>query len=146
MSAEEKLQEVRDQYLKDRQSWVSIIKGMASRMKEIHDIAELQVDLFSKRQIVVEYISSLRVKCSKVYQKYRKNKSNALDDFTKTSQIRYNKSDVTTILEGVTAVDREYIDILETQIYYYEQTVKTIDNMIYGVKHRIELENHRMMK
>jgi hypothetical protein len=35
------------------------------------------------------------------------------------------------------------LDILQSHVDFFRETVKTIDNMIFGVKHRLEIEDFR---
>ena len=41
-------------------------------------------------------------------------------------------------VEGELAQDKYYIDIIENHIGYMDQTIKTIDSMIYNISNRIK--------
>jgi hypothetical protein len=47
------------------------------------------------------------------------------------------------IVDGASAEHKHHIEIVKSQSSYLYETVKTIDNMIFGIKHRIEIENFR---
>lgn len=119
------------------------ITELAKRIKEINGIHELQVDLYSVRQDLLEryhYLFTLVLKQNAVIRKKSKSKfeyySNEYQFSTSTKQ----KEDLVK-----SDLEKEYSvkDELENQIKYISGTMTTVDNIIYGIKHRIDIEEHR---
>ena len=60
----------------ERSEWTEKIRSLAIRMKNIRELAEVQVDLYSNRQILLEYIAKLGQVMTKLNAKFRKVKKN----------------------------------------------------------------------
>jgi hypothetical protein len=54
-------------------------------------------------------------------------------------QVKYN-SEINIFIESELKNELEKIELITMHIDYLEQTVKTIDQMIYGIKSRIDIE------
>ena len=66
----------------------------------------------------------------------------AYDDF-ENSDIRYNDKERMKMADNATSGMKYKTELVSNHIEYFRETVKTIDNMIFGVKHRIEIENFK---
>jgi hypothetical protein len=44
------------------------------------------------------------------------------------------------IIEGKTAATKEMMDLIENQINFFNESIKTVDNVLFGLKTRVEIE------
>ena len=44
------------------------------------------------------------------------------------------------IIDGKTADTKESLDLIENQISFFTDTIKTVDNILFGIKTRVEIE------
>ena len=44
------------------------------------------------------------------------------------------------LIEGKTANIKEVVDTIENQISFFVDSIKTIDNVLFGIKTRVEIE------
>jgi len=51
-----------------------------------------------------------------------------------------NKEEKEAIVEGNITEIKWKRDIMDAQIQYYNSSIKTVDNILFGIKHRIDLE------
>lgn len=139
---EQELERIKERFIQERSAWRERVTDMAARMKNIAQLAELQVDLYTYRQEAIEYYYNLNLAVIKLEKKYSKLKRKLVEEVN-DKDIRYGKTDMNVIVEGASADHRHHIELVKSQCSYFHETVKTIDNMIFGIKHRIEIENFR---
>lgn len=132
-----------EQFEYERQDWTSIIRGIASRFKIVENMVEVQVDLYSERQRAVDYMQQLTILQSRLKKKYESEWKKAYDDLALNTDFRYNERERAKFASEKTSESKLKIDILQTHIEFFRETIKTIDNMIFGVKHRIEIEDFK---
>ena len=109
-------------------------------MKDIKTLAKAQVDLFSQRQILLEYSYKLASIISKLNSKYSSERSKKMKEYSERSDIRYGPTEKTIMIEGDLSEISEKINLVEGHRKFIDQTVQTVDHMLYGVKQRISLE------
>jgi hypothetical protein len=62
--------------------------------------------------------------------------------YSEKSDIRYGSNEKTVLIEGDLADISERMELVEGHRKFIDQTVQTIDHMLYGVKQRISLEEY----
>lgn len=122
--------------------WTEKIRDLSVRMKNIREIAEVQVDLYSNRQILLEYVTKLGQVLVKLNAKYRKDRAERLKHWSENSQIKYGANEKTPLIEGDLSELKERIDMVDGHISFMNETIKTVDHMLFGVKSRIALEEY----
>ncbi len=138
---ESKEKDLHQKFEEERLEWTNKIKEMSQRLKKVFEINELMTEIYTERQRAVEYhhyLISLFIKINKVYkQKYSKQ----YDYYTFTSQKRFpnDRNKEIQILSDLSNIV-EKKEILNSHIKFIEKTIGTLDNMIFGIKHRIEIE------
>lgn len=140
--AVEEKNDLRTEFEKDRIKWKDIILTMANKIKDMGKMTELQVELYSNRQIVLEhshYLQSLLAKLNKTYRKSLGSKTN--DYMNGDRKLKMGETNI--LVEASVADLKEQIDLIESQIEYMQETKKNIDNMVFGLGHRIQLEEYR---
>jgi uncharacterized protein YoxC len=132
-----------ERLLMEQKTWRIKITDITEHMKKIQTLVDAQMEMYNSRQMLLEqkhYYMSLMAKVDKKYKASRKNR---LDHYYKNSDIKYNKIEIEMLINADTADDKDMIIALEDHIDYLEETVKTIDNQIYGIRHRIDLEAYK---
>ena len=126
----------------EREEWTEKIRELSIRMKNIRELADVQVDLYYNRQILLEYSAKLGQVMSKLNAKFRKDKANRLKYYSEMSQVKYGANEKTSLMEGDLSELKERMDLVDGQISFLNETMKTVDHMLYGVKSRISLEEY----
>ena len=127
---------------KERAQWKEKIQVISLQIKSIQTVAEAQVDLFSTRQTLLEYSYKLAQIISKLSTKERKEKAKKLKEYTESKDIRYGSNEKTSLIEGDLADLRERMELVEGHRKYIDQTIQTVDHMLYGIRQRIALEDY----
>ena len=127
---------------RERAQWKEKIQVISLHIKSIQTVAEAQVDLFSTRQTLLEYSYNLAQIISKLSTKERKERAKKLKEYTESKDIRYGSNEKTSLIEGDLAELRERMELVEGHRKYIDQTVQTVDHMLYGIRQRIALEDY----
>lgn len=126
----------------EREEWTEKIRILSVRMKNIKELAEVQVELYSSRQMLLELYSKLGQVMVKLNAKYRKDKADRLRYYSESVQVKYGANEKTPLIEGDLSELKERMDLVDGQISFFNETMKTVDHMLYGIRHRIMLEDY----
>jgi hypothetical protein len=127
---------------RERIQWKKKIENMALKVKKLDTLTELMTEAYSERQRVVEYhhyILSLLVRINK---QWRREYSLKHDHYSYKSQKRFPNE--TTKNNQIYADLHEIVtkkELLDTHAKYMNETKNTIDNIIFGIKYRVDIEN-----
>jgi len=138
MSEKNKIVEV-DQYLGgQRQEWTAKIRELAKAFKDIDDLNEAMVTIPSYRQIIVEQIAQLNIK---IKQQERRLSKTYKESFIKYYEYDYKLTDKQkeSFLKADMSDDSMILSLLETQMDFYKESVKTLDNMSWAVRNKLQL-------
>ena len=142
MGDQEKKADYKEIFDRERSEWTEKIQVVSLNLKDIKTVAKAQVDLFSYRQILLEYSFKLAGIISKLNSKYRTEKARKLKDYSENTDVRYGANEKTVLIEGDLTNITEKVEIVEGHRKFIDQTVQTVDHMLYGIKQRISLEEY----
>lgn len=144
-----------------QQRWLVSLKAILPRVKnDPEELSEVQADLLSNRQLLVEETAYFSNKLSGVnakLKKYRKDKyvyysTGQLPDGSKPTGaqavrdqaiigLRLNKGEKDLIISGDLSKIEQVTDILATQLGFLRECIKNVDHGLYSVKNRIDIMN-----
>ena len=127
---------------KERFEWREKIQIISLNLKNIKTVAEAQVELFSTRQILLEYSFKLAQIVSKLSSRERQRRAAKLKDYNQNSDVRYGSNETKVLIEGDVAEIVGKIEMVEGHRKFIDQTIQTVDHMLYGIKSRIALEDY----
>jgi hypothetical protein len=139
---EKEKEDYRQMFEREREEWKEKIQVVALNLKDIKTVAKGQVDLFGYRQTLLEYSFKLAGIVTKLNSRYRLEKSNKLKDYSERTDVRYGSNEKTVLIEGDLTLITEKIELVESHRKFMDQTVQTVDHMLYGIRHRIMLEDY----
>ena len=126
-----------------QQRWSGIIAELNTKMKNFADLIDLQNVIYAKRQDATDYYFGILSKLSNLTRAYKANYSQKYNYYYyKTqAQIRYSSEAAINAQIDADLKDEKYqIEILDQHAKYISETIKTIDNLIYGISSRIRIE------
>lgn len=126
----------------ERAEWKEKIQVISINLKDIKTVAKAQIDLFSNRQILLEYSYNLAGIISKLNSKYRSDKSKKMKEYSENTNFRYGSTEKNVLIDGDLSDLTEKIELVEIHRKFIDQTVQTVDHMLYGVRQRIALEDY----
>lgn len=124
-----------------QQQWSSVISEMNLMMRKFSDLPELQMTIYSKRQNALDYYFNLLHQVSSMSKEYKKQYATKYNSYKVNSQIRYNSDAAINAQIASDLADITYkLNLLENHAKYMQETIKTIDNLIYAISNRIRIE------
>ena len=136
-----KEESLEEKFARERLEWSNKIADMSSKMKQIFSIPELMTYLYTERQRAVEYyhyLVSLMITMNKTYNKAYAEK---YDFYTNKVQIRYpNES---TKHNRILVDLQEIVEkraMLDNHSKFMDKTISTLDNLIFAIPRRVEIE------
>ena len=116
------------------------IRGDIEKMSDMKGLKAVQVSMLSLRQRLLEENHMQIENLSVVKKKYRNDRAKQMEDLSTNLQHRYQYNEKTVIIDGKTANVKEIVDAIENQISFFVDSIKTVDNVLYGIKTRVEIE------
>lgn len=124
-----------------QQQWSNVISEMNSMMKKFTDLPDLQMTIYSKRQNALDYYFNLLYQISAMSKEYKKQYAVKYNNYKVNSQIRYNSDTAINAQIASDLADVSYkLTLLENHSKYMQETIKTIDNLIFAISNRIRIE------
>lgn len=124
-----------------QQQWSNVISEMNSMMKKFTDLPDLQMTIYSKRQNALDYYFNLLYQISAMSKEYKKQYAAKYNNYKVNSQIRYNSDTAINAQIAADLADVSYkLTLLENHSKYMQETIKTIDNLIFAISNRIRIE------
>ena len=132
----------------------SIIKKFEARRKEasneiyqnieklsnIKTLKDAQVNMLSLRQRLLEDNHNLVEHLIVLRKRYRNERSTEMENLSKNLQIRYQSNEKNVVIDGRTASTKESLEVFENQVEFFNESIKTIDNIIFGIKTCLDIE------
>lgn len=138
MAEQNKINQV-DEYLStQRQEWTQKIRELAKSFRDVNLLNEAMVQIPSYRQILIEQIAQLNIKIKQQQARLHKTYKNS---YIKYFEYDYKLTDKQkeSFLKADMSDDNMILDLLETQMDFMKESVKTLDNMSWAVRNKLQL-------
>lgn len=129
-----------ERFKNERSEYLNKIKYYSERLSNISDLIELQVEIHSQREIILEYYYSLKTHTSKELNKYNKLYKQRFEYYINNSDVRMDKKEIEKLISADLSDKILLIEYLENHLDFLKESIKTIDSIIYSIKNRIEIE------
>lgn len=136
-----KEEQLEDKFAKERLEWSGKVGEMSEQMKSVLKVSELMTNIYTERQRCVEYYHYLISILIKINKEYRRRYAERWDFWSYKSQIRYpNNTALDNKIKTELADVLEKRELIDNHSKFMDKTVSTIDNLIYAIPKRIEIE------
>ena len=110
------------------------------KLSNLKTLKDAQVNMLSLRQRLLEDSHTLLETLSNLRRKYRDQRAGEMEAISKNLQLRYQANEKTVVIDGKTSNTKEFIDIFENQITFCNDSIKTVDSVIFGIKTRLDID------
>lgn len=110
------------------------------KLSNLKTLKDAQVNMLSLRQRLLEDNHTLLEHMTNLRKKYRDERGAEMERLSKNLQIRYQANEKTVVIDSKTSNTKEYVDLFENQISFFNESIKTIDSVIFGIKTRLDIE------
>jgi hypothetical protein len=135
-----KIIELDEKLATERGSWTEKITELAKRIKYINGLEDLIAEMLSHRQVLVDRSTQMNIMIKK-----QKARIDVLwrENFIKYYNFDYKLTDKQKeqFLVADMTEDHQKIGLLEAQLDFYKESVKTLDNMGFAVRNRLAIKD-----
>lgn len=128
---------------RERIEWTETIDSLSQQLKDLDNLAELQTHIYSERQKAVEYYHYLMALLSAKNREYRKKYKERFEFYSFSYDLRIKDDLKGTFIANDLSEIFAIKEALENHMKFIDKTIGTIDNIIFGIKHRISIEEYR---
>lgn len=136
----EKILELDQKLTAQRATWSNNIKELAKSLKSVNGMEETIAGVLSSRQTMIEQIAYLNTKI--------KEQKNTINSRWREAYIRYYEYDYKLgekqkerFIENDLVQDNTKLALLENQLDFMRESVKTLDNMGFAIRNRLALKD-----
>lgn len=139
-----------DVFAQRREYWMKWVDEMSTLVKSMDGILTLQSEIYARRQEAVENYHNLSATLARQTKAYKEKYNDVYNrvrmiKIPNTPDYVYSKeTSLRNQVEGELAQEKYIIDIIENHISYMDQTIKTIDGLIYNITNRIKIEEIKL--
>lgn len=124
-----------------QKTWSALVTELNSKMKKFADLPDLQNVVYAKRQDALDYYFILLGKISSLVKDYKSKYAAKYNYYKVSSQIRYSSdAAINAQIDADLGQEKYNIELLDNHAKYMQETIKTIDSIIYGINNRIRVE------
>ena len=129
--------------LKDKEEYYhKTVLNLAFRLKEdVKTAIDLQSDIINNRQVIADEIKKVAYKIYKDIPTIKKLRKQQFEYYTLKYQIKTNSTEKVKLMEADLALHDYKIDIYTTHMDFLKECCKSLDNMNFAIKNKIELLN-----
>jgi hypothetical protein len=138
MSNDEKLQAIEDQLAEQRQKWGERIVTLIKTLNNVENLADSQVSMLSYRQMIVDQLAKLNIRLRKIKSSYERSYKGKLLEYYNHDYKMSDKHKDAAVIADLHYIKKQ-INFLEIQIDYYNECVRTLDQMAWAIKNRINI-------
>ena len=138
MNQEEDYKDVnplRKKFDDERKQWTEKLTGFAVKFANITSITDLQIDLYTNRQVLVEYSHRLIDSEGKLEKEIRESRRSIYDKYT-NSQLRLSVTEKNNLIESDM---NDMLDIKHSLITHIEFIKETIKNILSTIPFKKDL-------
>jgi len=132
-------QNISEKFKIERENYSLEIRRNIEKLNNIKDLKEAQIFFLSTRLRLLEDNHTLIDSLSRLKKAYREKKGKEWESVS-NQNIRYQSHEKKVIVEGKTTNMQETVEIIENQIAFMDGSIKTVDNVLFGLKTRLDLE------
>tara|TARA_R100000655_G_scaffold30834_1_gene61954 strand:- start:9871 stop:10317 length:447 start_codon:yes stop_codon:yes gene_type:complete len=130
------------QLVKDRDDWKTKIKDLIVKSKNYNDLAECQVMMLSYRQILLDKVSEFKSTIYKRNAAWDKYWKELYRNYSLNYDIKLTNGEKNAFIKADLAPLKTQINLIESHVDYYDQCIRTLDNMAFAIRNRIQLEDN----
>lgn len=110
------------------------------KLSNLKTLKDAQVNMLSLRQQLLEDNHTLLEHLTSLRKKMREERAVEMENISKNLNLRYQANEKNIVIDGRTSATREYLEMFENQVSFFTESIKTIDNVIFGIKTRLDIE------
>lgn len=143
--AKEKLAAIEQKLATERKEWKEKIHDLIKMIKGTSTLAEAQVFMLSYRQLFVEKITELRALHMKKQKSIDTFYRDQYREYTINYDIKLTPAEKNQFIKADLGNLRMQAELLENQMNFFQESIKTMDTMSFSINNRIKLAEAQLV-
>ncbi len=129
----------------ERKEWKEKVVELINMMKDNKKLSEAQVYQLSYRQQVQEILANYRILVEKRQGMLETYSVSRFRDYTLNYDIKLSSGEKNSFVSADMNALKQQINMIKTQITYFEECVKTLDNFGFAVRNKLEILSQQLV-
>ena len=129
----------------ERKEWREKVLELVNMMKDNKKLSEAQVYQLSYRQQVQEILASYRILIEKRQGMLETQSVARFREYTLNYDIKLSSGEKNTFVSADLNALKQQINMIKTQITYFEECIKTLDNFGFAVRNKLEIISQQLV-
>lgn len=134
-----------ERFKDERTDWNEKIIDLIESIKQTSKLAESQVIQLSYRQIIQDKLAEYRILHEKRQEMLDKQTVDRFREYKLSYDIKLSSSEAQAFVNADCKALKLQIKMIHTQIVYFEESIKTLDNLGYAIKNKIEMMSNQLI-
>ena len=134
-----------ERFKEERADWNEKIINLIGTIKFTDKLAEAQVIQLSYRQIVQDKLAEYRILLEKRQEMFDKQNVERFREYKLSYDIKLSSAEIQAFVQSDCKALKLQIKMIQTQIVYFEESIKTLDNLGYAIKNKIEIMSNQLI-
>ena len=134
-----------ERFKEERTDWNNKIISLVETIKHTSKLAEAQVIQLSYRQMIQDKLAEYRILHEKRQEMLDKQTADRFREYKLSYDIKLSSSETQMFVQADCKALKLQIKMIQTQITYFEESIKTLDNIGYAIKNKIEIMSHQLI-
>ena len=134
-----------ERFKEERADWNNKIITLIESIKYTQKLAEAQITQLSYRQMLQDKLVEYRILHEKRQEVFDKQTVDRFREYKLSYDIKLSSSETQAFVQSDCKALKLQIKMIHTQIIYFEESIKTLDNIGYAIKNKIEIMSHQLI-
>lgn len=134
-----------ERFKEERAEWNDKIIKLVESIKHTSKLSEAQVIQLSYRQMIQDKLSEYRILHEKRQEMFDKQTVDRFREYKLSYDIKLSSSETQMFVQSDCKALKLQIKMIHTQIVYFEESIKTLDNIGYAIKNKIEIVSNQLI-
>lgn len=134
-----------ERFKEERTDWNNKIITLVESIKHTSKLSEAQVIQLSYRQMIQDKLAEYRILHEKRQELFDKQTTDRFREYKLGYDIKLSSSEIQAFVQTDCKSLKLQIKMIHTQITYFEESIKTLDNIGYAIKNKIEIVSHQLI-
>ena len=134
-----------ERFKEERGDWNDKIIQLVETIKHTSKLSEAQVIQLSYRQMIQDKLAEYRILHEKRQEMLDKQSADRFREYKLSYDIKLSSSETQMFVQSDCKALKLQIKMIHTQIIYFEESIKTLDNIGYAIKNKIEIMSHQLI-
>ena len=127
----------------DRGDWRMKITELVTKIKNMDELADCQVRMLSYRQILLDKITDFKTTIYKRNASWERYYRNQYREYTLNYDVKLTSGEKHQFIKADLSSLKTQIDMLQSHVDFYQESIKTLDNMAFAIRNRIRLDDEQ---